>query len=85
MYEVTPISIKLKKVYNGMMTSRSYFENSPDTGFFGKNYSRLWNLVEVYIFRMIFVGILLNLILLPSIIICNVIISLLLAITAWAW
>lgn len=84
-YEVTPVYLKLKKVYDGMMKSRRYFEESPDTGFFGKNYSRLWNLVEVYIFRMIFAGILFTLILIPSFIICNVVISILLAITAWAW
>jgi len=84
-YEVTPVSLILLSIYKGMMNSRKYFEESPDTGFFGKNYSRIWNLVQVYIFRMLFVGIFLTLILLPCIILCNVAISLTLAITAWAW
>jgi len=40
-----------------MRESRAEFERSPDDGFFGKSCSRIINLIEVYIFRFLFVGV----------------------------
>lgn len=45
----------------------------------------MFNLIEVYIFRLILVGIIGVLIILPTIIISNFIISILMAITSWLW
>jgi hypothetical protein len=68
-----------------MVDSRNAFENSADTGFFGKNCARICNLIEVYFFRLIIVGIVIVLILMPILIILNTIISLILALTSWLW
>lgn len=68
-----------------MRDSRNSFENAPDTGFFGKNCARICNLLEVYIFRFLIVGVVFVIILMPITIICNFVISLILAITAFAW
>ena len=57
-FKVTPVIGRFIRVYDGMRKSRDHFENAPDTGFFGKNLARVWNLFEVYIFRFLFVGIL---------------------------
>ena len=74
-----------KGVLKGMKDSREYFENLPDTGFFGKTFSRWWNLAEVYLFRFIFVGIIIILILMPIAIVINVVLSISLALTSWLW
>lgn len=68
-----------------MRDSRNEFENAPDTGFFGKNCARICNLCEVYIFRFLIVGVLIVIIIIPIIIIINFVVSLTLAITAFAW
>jgi len=68
-----------------MRDSRNQFENAPDTGFFGKNCARLCNLFEVYIFRFLIVGVFIVIILMPITIIINFVVSLTLAITAFAW
>lgn len=68
-----------------MRNSRCHFESSADTGLFGKNLYRVFNLIEVYIFRFLLVGIIGVLIILPTLIISNVVISTLLAFTAWLW
>lgn len=75
----------MANVCKGMSRSRRDFENSPDTGFFGKNCARICNYVEVYFFRFLIVGIIGVLIIIPILIIANFVISLVLALTAWAW
>ncbi len=84
-YSVTPIIVHLSNVCDGMRSSRREFEDSPDTGFFGKNCARLCNLIEVYFFRLIIVGIIGVLIIMPILIIINFTISIVLALTAWVW
>ncbi|CAD8150535.1 unnamed protein product [Paramecium octaurelia] len=84
-FTVTPLRIKFRNVLEGMRNSRCHFEGSPDTGLFGKNLYRVFNLIEVYIFRFLLVGIIGVLIILPTIILSNVVISTLLAFTAWLW
>ena len=59
--------------------SREEFENSPDTGFFGKSFSRIFNLIYNYIFKFIIIGSLL-IALYPSAILINVAICLALVI-----
>lgn len=68
-----------------MRNSRCNFESSPDTGLFGKNFYRLFNLIEVYVFRFLLVGVLFVLIIMPTTILANFVISLAMAITAWLW
>lgn len=68
-----------------MVNSRNSFENSADTGFFGKNCARICNLIEVYFFRFLIVGICVVLIILPILIILNTAISIFLALTSWLW
>jgi len=72
-------------VLEGMKNSRRYFESTADTGLFGKSFYRLFNLIEVYIFRFLLLGVIITLILKPAIIIFNVLISIVMAITAWLW
>ncbi|CAD8182894.1 unnamed protein product [Paramecium pentaurelia] len=84
-YSVTPVVVHMANVCKGMSRSRRDFENSPDTGFFGKNCARICNYVEVYFFRFLIVGIIGVLIIIPILIIANFVISLVLALTAWAW
>jgi hypothetical protein len=72
-------------VISGIAKSRAYFENLPDKGLFGKNLTRIINLIENYVFRLLFVGIIIILILKPILIIVNVIASLILTITAFLW
>lgn len=83
--KITPVRVYFSKVLEGMRNSRYHFESSPDTGLFGKKIYRLFNLIEVYIFRFLIVGIFGVVIFMPTLIISNFIISLLMAITAWLW
>ncbi|CAD8120514.1 unnamed protein product [Paramecium sonneborni] len=84
-YSVTPVVVHMANVCKGINQSRRDFENSPDTGFFGKNCARICNYVEVYFFRFFIVGIIGVLIIIPILILTNFTISLVLALTAWAW
>lgn len=68
-----------------MKRSREQFENSPDTGFFGKTFTRIWNFTEVYIYRFFLVGLLLCLIIYPLAIIINVSFSICFALTSFVW
>jgi len=52
---------------------------------FGKNISRIWNMIEVYFFRLFIVGLIIVLLLFPIAILINFIISLTLTLTAWIW
>jgi len=72
-------------VLEGIKDSRASFESQPDTGFFGKNFSRIFNLIECYIFRFLIVGVIILLILYPIAIVVNSTISFVLAITSWLW
>jgi hypothetical protein len=72
-------------LFIGMRDSRARFEGSPDTGFFGKKFARLCNYIEVYIFRFIFVGLIIVLCLFPLSIIVASSCSFILALTAWLW
>ena len=83
--KVTPVLSAWKKSFKGIKLSRAKFESRPDKGFFGKNFSRIFNYIECYIFRLIFVAIIIMGILFPAAIVVNSTISLALAITSWAW
>jgi hypothetical protein len=72
-------------VLEGIKKSRNHFESLPDTGFFGKKFSRIYNLFECYVFRLLFVGIFLLLIVKPVAIVVNTIVSLVLGVTSWLW
>ena len=63
---------------------RHQFENSPDTGIFGKNFSRIFNLINSYILKLVFVGIFVFL-LYPIAIILSSILCFFLGLTAWIW
>lgn len=69
----------------GIRDSRNHFEGQPDTGFFGKNFSRIFNLIECYIFRFLIVGVIILLVLYPIAIVVNSVLSFVLAITSWLW
>lgn len=57
----------------------------PDRGLFGKNFSRYFNYAECYIFRLLFVGIFLTLILYPIAIILASLVMFVLIVTPWVW
>lgn len=84
-YKVQTVIGIFGKVLSGMQGSRNAFESSPDTGIFGKNFSRIWNYFEVYIFRFLVGGIIVTLILTPMAIILNSFISIIFALTSWLW
>ena len=84
-YTVKTLICYLSEVYTGMSNSRDNFERQPDNGFFGKNCARICNLIEVYIFRFLFVGVICVTICFPILVIINVVISLLFALTAWLY
>ncbi len=82
---MTPYIKVLKNILSGIKKSRAFFESKPDTGFFGKNFSRLFNYFECYIFRLIIVFLIIVGIGMPALIIVNSTISFLLAISSWLW
>ena len=65
--------------------SRQQFEDTPDRGLFGKKFSRIFNLIECFVFRLLFSGIFCVLICYPILIIFNFIISTVLVLTVWLW
>lgn len=72
-------------VLDSIRDDRNEFESQPDTGFFGKRFARICNLLYNYVFKFIFVGIFLVLCCFPLLIIFNVLICLLLAFTSFLW
>lgn len=68
-----------------MEKSREEFEASEDTGIFGKGCLRICNLIEVYIFRFLFVGIFCVLILKPFLILLNFTLHLFISLTSIMW
>ena len=74
-----------KKVLNGIQRSRNQFEEAPDLGLLGKNVSRNFNYLECYVFRFLFVGILIVLICYPILIVFVSTITFILVVTFWAW
>ena len=73
------------RVMEGMEASRKLFENSPDDGFFGKSCARLFNLVEVYLFRFLLVGVGGMLMVFPFLILINITFSTLILFTMFLW
>ena len=57
----------------------------PDRGLFGKNFSRWFNYAECYLFRFLFVGVLLVLIIYPILIVVLSFLCFALILTFWAW
>ena len=51
----------------------------------GKNISRYFNYMECYLFRLLFVGVILSLIGYPIVIVVASVISFVLVVTVWAW
>ena len=51
----------------------------------GKNISRYFNYMECYLFRFLFVGVILSLIGYPIVIVVASVISFVLVVTVWAW
>lgn len=72
-------------VIEGIRKSRANFEATPDLGLLGKNISRYFNYMECYLFRFLFVGVIVTLIGYPIVIIIASAISAVLVITIWAW
>lgn len=74
-----------KAVLNGISQSRQHFENQPDLGLLGKNVSRLCNIIECYVFRFFFVGLILTLLLYPCLIIVCSVLTTAILLTVWIW
>lgn len=72
-------------MWEGMARSRAWFENQPDRGIFGKSFSRFFNYIEVYFFRMIFTGIFFVGIVKFIVAVLNVLLSIFLGITGFLW
>ncbi|CAD8179398.1 unnamed protein product [Paramecium pentaurelia] len=82
---IQTICSTLKLVYKGMRQSRKEFEESEDSGMFGKGCQRIFNLLEVYIFRFLFVGVFFTLILQPMLILFFSALLFFLFITSFVW
>ena len=74
-----------KKVIEGLKKSRTAFEEAPDLGLLGKNVSRIFNYIECYIFRFLFVGVLVTLIGFPILILVASSVTVALVLTFWVW
>lgn len=72
-------------MWAGINLSRKDFEKQPDTGLCSKKVSRLCNLIENYIFRLIFVEIIGVMLLFPIIVLINSIVCISLAFTTFCW
>lgn len=72
-------------VLRSIKKSRNDFESAPDTGIFGKKFTRICNLLENYVFKLCFVGILICLFCFPLFILINSMISIILSITSYIW
>lgn len=77
--------LQFMRVIDGMQQSRCRFEALPDTGLFGKNLTRVLNYIECYVFRFLFVGIILLLIVKPIAIVLYCLVTVVLIFTIWAW
>lgn len=84
-YRVRPILRKFTAVLKGMSIDRRRFEESPDTGLFGKNFARFCMYLEFALIRFLFVGVVLILLVNPALILLNLAITLALLATAFAW
>jgi hypothetical protein len=73
------------KVLDGISDSRREFEALPDRGLFGKNLSRVCNLLECYVFRFLIVGVIITLLLYPVAIILVSITCFVFILTLWIW
>ena len=74
-----------RNIMKSIKKSRADFENSPDTGIFGKKFTRICNLMENYLYKFFLLGIILDLICFPLVIVLNTLICILLASTAYVW
>ena len=72
-------------VWKSIKKSRNDFESTPDTGIFGKKFTRICNLLENYLFKFFFVGIILCLFCFPIFILINFTISIILSLTSYVW
>lgn len=70
---------------SGIRESRTKFEEQPDLGLLGKNVSRYFNYAECFLFRFLFVGVLIVLIGYPIIIVVFSVCATILVVTVWAW
>ncbi|KAL4508047.1 hypothetical protein ABPG72_021420 [Tetrahymena utriculariae] len=82
---INPYICLLKTTLNGIKKTIEDFEALPDRGLFGKNFARIFKYIECYVFRLLFVTILLVGICMPILIVLNCLISFALAITSWLW
>ena len=80
-----PFIRKFIGVIHGIQKSRKRFENSPDTGLFGKGCGRFCNILECYLVRLIIVGVFGILIIHPIINIITIISLFIVSITAIVW
>ena len=74
-----------RNIMKSIKKSREDFENSPDTGIFGKKFTRICNLFENYLYKFFLLGVILDLICFPFIIILNSLLCFFLASTAYVW
>ena len=72
-------------VLDGVERSRINFEQTPDLWLLCKKMSRFANYFECYIFRFLFVGVILTLIVYPILILLASSLSIILVLTFWAW
>jgi hypothetical protein len=88
--EVTPCNptftwiSALQNLFNWITESRNEFENAPDTGFFGKNCARIFNLLINYIGKGIIIGVFVYFVY-PILILLYFAIGLCIGLTCFVW
>jgi hypothetical protein len=82
---VTPIIASINGTVREVSFAREEFENSPDTGFFGKVCGRVFNIIYLYFVVSVLYLFWYLIIIKPIIIVLNVIFSIVVLLTAFVW
>ena len=82
---IFPIYRTFTAVMKGISICRKRFEDSRDDGFFGKGVSRIFNILDCYLIRFFFVGIIGIIFIHPVLNILNILVSILLILTSFIW
>ena len=82
---IFPIYRTFTAVMKGISICRKRFEESEDDGFFGKGVARVFNILDCYLIRFFFVGIIGIIFIHPVINLLNIAISIFLMLTSFIW
>jgi hypothetical protein len=79
--EIRPFVLRIAKIWSSVSKSRRDFEGRPDTGFLGKNFTRIFNVFWNYCLKG-FIGTLILLVAQPILTIANLLVTIALVLTS---